>query len=282
MKRLYSFCLAFVQLACPAIAAHISYVVLNRSGNNSLVRVSADGRSISPIAERASGYGLAKDNAGNYVVAAVGSLLRVTPYGNVSTIAEAPSGSRWMGVLQDFDGTFIVADNRQHAVWRVSPDGQTITKVATYSGDPPTLEGVGVILNESGEYSLVEDNQGTRLWRITRRGGLIPVRLGGLKIITGEHIIADRDGNYLVASQLDHAIFRVDRAGEVTKFAELNRDDSNITSLARNPVTGEVVVTVNLAQSLIRISADGQTVTRLTTDARYLSNPTAVLVEPEE
>jgi DNA-binding beta-propeller fold protein YncE len=266
---------------CQAIAADVSYVVLNRSDHNSLVRVSADGRSISTIAEHAGGYGLARDSAGNYIVAAVSSLLRVTPSGEVSTIVKAPRDSAWMCVVPDNEGAFVVVDNRQHAVWRLSADGRSIAKIANYSGNSEHWEDCGIILDESGNYLVLEDNRGTRLWRIIPSGPVMPVPLHGAIMASAGHIIADGEGSYFVASHRDHAVFRMNRAGDVTKLTDLDVAEKNLTGLARNPDTGEIVVTVNFAQSLIRISADGHTVSRLATDPSYLSYPTAVLSESQ-
>ena len=277
MKLLHSICCILPLVACSANSA--SYVVLNRSDNNSLVRVSTDGHSISKIAERAGGYSLVKDNAGNYIVAAVSSLLRVTPSGNVTMIAKASRTSQWICVVQDSEGVFVVVDNKQHAVWRVSEDGRSVAKVAKYAEDSPRMEDVGIILDESGDYLVMEDNHGSRFWRIKPSGEVIPVLLHGIKMASVGHIIAEGDGSYLVGSYRDDVVFRMNRAGEVTKFSDVDGNGRNMISLARNPDTGEVVGTLNSAQSLIRISADGLTVRRLATDPIYLNYPTAVLFE---
>ena len=94
VNRLDPICCAVLLATWPATAAAGSFVVLNYSANNSLVRVSSDGQLISTIAVNVGGFGLTKDRAGNYLIAAVRSLLRVTPSGSVSTIATAPRGSR--------------------------------------------------------------------------------------------------------------------------------------------------------------------------------------------
>jgi len=127
----------------------------------------------------------------------------------------------------------------------------------------------------------MEDIDDSRLWRITPKGEVAPIPLHGVRMSTAGHIIASGDGNYLIGSGGDHAVFRMTPAGEITKFADLS-GYRNLTGLVRNPQTGEVVGTLNFDKALIRISADGQGVGALVTDARYLQYPTAVLAESEE
>jgi hypothetical protein len=234
-------CCVLLLAAWPATAVAGSYVVLNRSAKNSLVRVSSDGNLISTIAVKAGGYGLAKDTAGNYIIAAVSSLLRVTPSGSVSTIATAPRGSQWMRVVQDPEGVFLAVDNQQHAIWRISADGQSVAKLANYAEASPIMEDVSIVLDESGNYLVIEELLGTHLWRVTPGGEVTPVPLRGINIATGGVIIDESDGNYLIGSYRDNAVFRLSRAGDVTKFAELKLDKMALTGMARNPETGEIV-----------------------------------------
>jgi hypothetical protein len=266
--------------ALPATATAGSFVVLNRSAENSLVRVSSDGHLISIIAAKAGGYGLTKDSAGDYIIAAVSSLLRVTRLGSVSVIAKAPLGSQWMYVVQDHEGVFVVADNQQHAIWRISADGQSVAKLANYSVSPPQMEDVSIVFDESGDYLVMTEKvHGAYFWRITPSGQVTPVPLRGANIKAGGFIIDANDGSYLIGSNTDHAVFRLSQAGDVTKFAELKLDKTALTGIARNSESGEIVATLNFAQSLIRISADGRTVSRLAKDSSYLSYPTAILYE---
>jgi hypothetical protein len=251
VNRLDSICCIVLLATWPATAEAGSFVVLNYSANNSLVRVSSDGHLIGTIAANVGGFGLTKDRADNYIIAAVRSLLRVTPSGSVSTIATAPRGSQWLSVVQDAEGAFAVADNEQHAVWRISPDGRSVAKLASYPVAAPELEGVNILLDESGNYLVIEENHGTHLWRITPAGQITPLPLHGVNIATGGEIVDEGDGNYLVGSMWDHAVFRLNKAGDVTKFAELNADEVNLTGMARNSETGEIVLTFNFAKSLV-------------------------------
>jgi len=69
-------------------------------------------------------------------------------------------------------------------------------------------------------------------------------------------------------------------AGECERIAWLVPNRVNITGIARNPVTGELVVAVNREHVLLRISLDGKTATTLVRGKTYLMAPLAIMVEP--
>jgi hypothetical protein len=207
---------------------------------------------------------LAVDKHGDYIVAAVSKLLRVTASGVVSEIAACPSGSQWLSVALDSGGNYIVGDNRRHFIWRVSQDGQTVDRVAIYPVQRnDEWEDVGIIVDGAGDYLVIEDNYGSaHFWRISPAGRVTPILLHGDKMMSGASIIVDGDGEYLIGSYRDRAIFRVTPAGEVTKFASVG--GQNMTGLARNPETGELVASFNFDPALRKISADGSSVTEFT------------------
>jgi hypothetical protein len=261
LQSLLRSCAVLLAMAWPSVAANVSYVVLHQHGSESLVRVSDDGQSRTTIATGAGGYGLAVDKHGDYIVAAVSSLLRVTASGAVSQIAETPGGSQWMSVAVDAGGNYIVGDNQRHSIWRVSADGQTVNRVATYPAQNTELEDIGVTVDRAGDYLVVEDNSfASHFWRISPSGRVTPIPLHGDKMTSGSSIVADGEGNYLVGSHRDSAIFRVTSSGEVTKFA--NVSGQNLSGLARNPETGELAVALNFDPALRKISATGLSVTK--------------------
>jgi hypothetical protein len=204
---------------------------------------------------------LAVDLNGDYIVAAVSVLLRVTPLGDVSKIAEAPAKSQWLGVAVTSEGNYIVADNQRHAVWRVSHDGN-VERVATYPvQNISEMEDVGIIMDSAGDYLLMEDNSfAAHFWRISPAGVLTSIPLRGDRMMSGGSMVFDTDGTYLVASFRDHAICRVAPSGEVTKFTTVS--GLALTGLARNQETGEIVTTLNRDPELRKISANGSTVIR--------------------
>lgn len=264
MRLLWCGGVALLMITWPVVAGSVSYVVLHQFGSASLERVSDDGRTRTTIATGAGGYGLALDKQGDYIVAAVSSLLRVTPSGAVSTIAATPTGSQWLGVAVDSGGDYIVGDNQRHSIWRVSPDGRTIQRVAAYPvQNNDEMEAVGVAVDARGDYLVMEGNSfHAHFWRISPSGRVMPIPLHGDKMMSGSALVAERDGSYLVVSHRDRAIFRVSAAGEVTKFANVSGE--NLTGLAQNSETGEVVATLNFDPALRRINADGLSVTEFT------------------
>jgi hypothetical protein len=119
-----------------------------------------------------------------------------------------------MHVAQDHDGCFVVADNGQHALWRISADGQSVGKLANDSVSPPQMEDVSIVFDESGNYSVMTEKvYGGYLWRITRSGQVMPVPPRGRNITAGRFTIDASNGNYLIGSNTDHAVFRLNKAG---------------------------------------------------------------------
>jgi streptogramin lyase len=268
-------------LAClatlSATAADYSYVVLNSSDRNSLVRLAPDGTFLATIANGAGGHGMTKDGSGNYIVAAVGSLRKVTPSGGVSTIAKAPSGSQWMSVVLDAAGDFIVADNRQHCVWRVSQSGESITKLVDYPANLHILNNTSIVLDGKGNYLLLADAD-CRLDKITPTGELSPIRLNRKMRFCGS-LVPDGPGAYLAVREKGESIVRLTDTGEVTEIAQSSPPHANVTGVVRDPETGEFISVVNFEHSFLRTSANGQTTIVLASDTTYLPYPTAILVE---
>lgn len=270
MRLLFRGCAALLVLAWLGVAGDVSYVVLHRPDYEGLVRLSGDGMSRTTIARGVGGFGLAVDERGDYIVADGSLLLRVTSLGVVSDIAKAPSRSQWISVAVDSTGNYILADNRQHAVWRVSQDGRVADKVANYPVRREELEDAGVAVDGAGDYLLVEDNfDAAHFWRISPAGAVTSIPLHGDRMTSGFFIVGDGAGAYFVESYRDHAIFRVTPAGDVTRYANLAND--RMTGLARNPETGELLTSIGLDPSMLwKIGANGSPVTEFA-DAGYVT-----------
>jgi hypothetical protein len=270
-------------LACFAAdiaAANYSFVVLNHASFYSLVRISPEGKYISTIANGFAGEGLAKDPEGNYLVTTVTALLRVTPSGGVSRIATAPAGSHWLKVIGAPDGSSIVTDNVQHALWRVSKDGQTITKIANYPvPNYHEWESTSVAIDGQGNYKLLEDNhRESRLYKINPEGAVTEIPLSST-FPWALGLIGDGPDGYLAAVGKGDGIIRITNAGEVKELATFVPGHMYITGIARDPVTGEILATVTREHAILRISADGRTATTLTSSATYIKDPLAILAE---
>ena len=169
----FGLCLGVVLFASTAFAGSVSYVVLQNLDEDSLVRVSADGKHATTIANGAAGVGLTVDRGGNYIVAARSALLRVTRAGVVTTIATAPNGSEWVAVAEHAGGGLVVADGILHVIWRVSDDGRTVDKFAEYPGSLPRGgSGIGLLRDDSGDFLLLGlgDDNTAHLYLISPAG----------------------------------------------------------------------------------------------------------------
>jgi hypothetical protein len=264
-----------------ARADTISFVVDSPRGPNpGLVRVSSDGSTVTPIGPGFNGnYGIYVEPDGDIVTSSgygTADAYRVTPSGSVSMIAPPPTGVWWFAVTEDHSGDLILADNNNHAIYRVSPDGSSVTFVANYPVVNVTEEeDVSLLVDSFGNYIVADDNGGTHMYSITPAGVVTPIALSGAATHGASALAFDGAGNYLLGG--NGAIYRVTPSGYATVFAQdPTKLCCNLTSIARDPVSGEVLATLNLQHELLAISPDGGTISVL---AQGLSYPTAVGVD---
>jgi hypothetical protein len=260
-------------------ADSISYVVLNNGGTNGLVRVFPDG-SVSTIAANVYGYAVAEEPNGNLAVVNAGNpgLQIVTPQGAVSNlVANAPNGSAWIALAVDASGNFIIGDNSQHAIWRVSPSGSSVTMVAHYPvSSPNELEGLGIAFDSAGNYIIASTNQTTpQLIKMTPAGVVSTIPVTGIPGFYGA-ITSDGNGNFWAAT--DGAIYRVLLSGIATLVVSDPVLCCNLTGLARDLTTGNILVTVNGGR-LALVSNNGSAVTSLGSGTPNFGYPTAVVVD---
>ncbi|MFN0106704.1 MAG: hypothetical protein ACKV2U_31995 [Bryobacteraceae bacterium] len=277
-KALSSLFLLFFLAAAPPVGASPSYVVLQDLDEDSLIRVSADGKSVTTIASGAAGVGLARDRKGDYVVAARSALLRVTRSGVVTTIAKAPPGSEWVAVVADAEGNLIVADDTQHAVWRVAEDGNSILMIARHPGylRKQLWGAIGLAVEKSGDYLLLRegDKRTLEFYRVTPAGAVSKIPLSGATLRFGGAMLPDEAGNYLFAS-CSPAIFRITPKGVISELIRLDDTYRYLSALARNPETGEFVGA--RLQWIVRVG-EGLSATDLTSSPK-VRIPMAILAE---
>jgi hypothetical protein len=179
----------------------------------------------------ASSHDLAADStASNYYIPGISVLKKVTSGGTVSTLATAGGTSQWISAAVDGSGNIIIADNEQHGIWRVSPNGLSVVFVNNYPTCTTNLEDVYVRIDSGGNYVIATDNcSATRLYRMTPAGVVTTVPLsttinsflGGLAI--------DSAGNYVTSGYSASSLFSTTPAGQVTTLV------NNNAALSHNP-----------------------------------------------
>ncbi len=278
-------CWLVVALAAPQAEA-VSYVVLNESGGNSLVRLAEDGKPGFVIASGVSGFGLTADAFGNYVVATGGSLVWVTQSGKtIKTVTQAPPGSVWRSVALDAAGNYIVLDSLKHAVWRISPDGASVVKVATYLEDT-AADASGIAINNAGNYFVFEQRASSviNMYLITPAGAITRLALQGADVPPFLYALAPDGSDGVLAAGSSPGVFRISPTGDVTAVTRLPYGYW-ARALAKNPETGEIIAalfaphTPSMPNSLARISADGSSTIEFATGDSTLTAPTGLLVE---
>ena len=264
MKPLFLL-VASLQAATTLTAGTVSYVALQDSDRDSLVRISADGKTVTSIANGAAGVGLAVDGSGNYIVAAKSKLLRVTRDGKVSTIADAPANSEWRAVAVGQNGEIAAADCKQTALWLVSPDGSSVRKLADFNGDPDCggYGDVALAVEGSGDYLVLargdwpetrSDRRKThvRLTRITPGGEAVEIRITGLPVTEPgvrwpRALVPDGREGFLFVHAAVPAVPPVwslapDGAAAPLSLLGGEPDPAALTGLARNPETGDLLL----------------------------------------
>ena len=208
-------------LACLALPlwAGQTYVA---SSSATLIRISADGGTVSTIANNVVFRDLAQEPTGNYVGAAVNKIQRVTPSGTVTTVAAAPAGSQFISLAVDGSGNIIVADNQLHVLWKITPDGLSVTQIGPYPVlTNNQLEDVYVRVDSSGNYILANDNASAiKLFRITPQGAATPIPLSGNYSPTQLAGLAlDSAGNFYIADSGPGRILKVASNGIFSTIA---------------------------------------------------------------
>lgn len=269
--KLYPYIAASLLLAVAANAA--TYVVANRLG--SLYNIP----SASFIATGSGANDMAIDSAGNYIVASSSStLFKVTPGGTVTTISTNATG-QYTSVAIDGSGNFIVADNFNHEVWRITPSGSTANVVATYPVcNAGSLEDVIVRVNGSGNYVIMHDNcgAGIAVYTMTPGGTVTPVTLSATLPVGLGGFTFDASGNYVVADAGNSTISSVTPAGTVSTLATNALLSGQLAGIVRDASSGNFAVANRGTNALLLVTPAGVVSTIYSSDP--LGSPVAVVV----
>jgi hypothetical protein len=269
---------------CVSVGAAVSYVVLNRStGLYSIPSGAAINSSVG------SALDLAVDSGGNFIIATVGSIAMVTPAGVLTTIATAPAGSQWVSVALDGSGNFIVGDNRQHTIWRISPTGSSVVAVAAYPVCAAnTAEDVFARVDSLGRYIILHDNCPTlSMYSMTSTGtvttitvpGTLPTRVGGFTFdATGNYVMTDYNANAIDVITTGFTCYPRICFGPGVNILAQNSTTlaGQILGITRDPSSGNYIVANRGANTLLSVSSDGTSIGTISSGAP-LSSPVSVV-----
>jgi sugar lactone lactonase YvrE len=181
-----------------AAAAAITDATISQVAGSGVLGYMGDGGPAT-FAQLDGPTGVAVDAAGGIFVVDASNRVRHIAFGTISTIAGSgapgfggdggPSTDAMLndpiGVAVDATGGILIADQLNHRIRRVSPDG-TITTLAGGGPEPPWVDGV------PGASATLKDPDG---------------------------VAADNAGNVFIADTGNHVIRRVDREGTITTVA---------------------------------------------------------------
>jgi uncharacterized protein (TIGR03437 family) len=203
----------------------------------------------------------AADAAGNFIIATGNGLAKVSQAGVSTSIATAPELSRWVSVAVDSTGNYIVVDDEQHQLVKVTPAGgvSTIASYLNFVIEGDSEEDAIVRIDATGNYILVHDNGETdRILRITPAGsiseislsGTVPDRVGGFTITGG--------GNYIVVDFESAQVFQITPGGASTSLvANPHTFFDSPEGVFYDPATGKILLVDNEIESLFSVSTDG-------------------------
>jgi len=259
-------------------------------------------------------YGLALNTQGLLYVADAGDNNRirvVQPDGSVSTLAGSSEGfadgagsaARFhtpSGLALDAAGNLYVADTGNHAIRKVSPEGQVSTLAGTGTAgyrDGPGAQAqfngpIGVAVDAAGRV-LVADTYNDRIRAITPDGQVITLAGGDLpgdadgpadlaRFDTPCAIAVDAQGQVWIADTRNDALRRLDVQGNVTTVARPDPHDDQ--AWLRRPVSlvvqpdGTLLVAALRRGAVLHVSPQGEVRALLAEDAMRFSRPTALVL----
>jgi len=261
-------------------------------------------------------YGLAQDRQGRLYVSDAGEnnrIRRIGREGEVSTWAGSTEGFKDghalsaqfntpSGLALDAQGNLYVADTGNHAIRKVTPEGQVSTLAGT--GQPGFRDGpaaqaqfngpLAVAVDAAGRV-LVADSYNDRI-RVITPDGQVGTLAGGeapgyqdgpgldARFDTPSALALDAAGQLWIADARNDAIRKLDASGMVSTV--LRSDPKDDEALLRRPLAlalthdGVLYVAMMSGGTVLQIAPDGQVHVLLgKTGAAPLSRPTALLLD---
>lgn len=273
-----------------------SAYILNEDG--SLVTVTGGGASsLAPATGCAECYDMARDTAGNLIIAAGTQLIRYTSTGSALQAIPAPEGAQYFSVAVDSSGNYIVADNRNHQILRIAPNSPFASQVvASYPVSfPNDSEDAYVRVDSTGNYIVAEDNNlggdnaTLSLFSITPAGVVtsIPITPSGNNggpVSTGG-LTFDANGNYVNVDWSVDVVFTIAKygaqnAGTATPLlVDPNAYLEDPEGIYRDPASGNYFLVDDVNDALYTFAPDGSNLSQISYGGLLTSPGSLVVVD---
>ncbi|TXI92751.1 MAG: gluconolaconase [Burkholderiaceae bacterium] len=213
-------------------------------------------------------YGIALDANQNMYVSDAGEhnrILKIDQEGKVTVFAGSSEGMQDSsdprtarfhtpsGLAFDKQGNLLVADTGNHAIRRISPKGEVTTLAGSGQAglhDGPAGQAqfngpIGLFVTSNGDV-IVADTYNDAIRRISK-DGMVTTIAGGTRtgyrdglgsqafFDTPTSVVANRQGEIIVADLRNHALRKISAQGEVTTLAISAREDRE--ALMRRPMS---------------------------------------------
>jgi hypothetical protein len=236
-------------------------IVLNATSAN-VVKVPAGGGSpvsVAPVG--GCGADMAVEPSGSYIVVDRCTLrvVRVSPSGAITVLRTGAPFQRPVAVAVEALGDILVGDNQTDTIYRMSPDGLTVTAlppVLPFSPSPGKTIRIAV---EPATGNLIVANDrdggvaGVSAIRRVAVGGVVSSIYVGSQIPSVAGVAVDSLGNFIVASHTANTVYSVTPAGLVTPQSGLIDNtilSGNMTKLVIDPSGNYYVAVDGAAGSL--------------------------------
>jgi uncharacterized protein (TIGR03437 family) len=273
--------------------------VLNEDG--SLVSLTGGvASSFAPSPGNAFYADIARDAAGNFIVAAESQLNGYTANGRPlpGFPLVAGEGSSYVSVAIDSSGNYIVADDAKHQILRITPPNPPsipqVVVAATYPVSFPTYEEDAYVrVDSNGNYILAEDNNLDQnnplplsLFFITPGLNVTPIPIpitGSVPVATGG-LTFDSHGNYVNVDWNDGIIntiaaYGTANAGTSTVLLSYpNGADSDPLGIYRDPLSGDFFLVDDEYDALYTFAPDGSHFSLIASGPLFAAGPSAVVV----
>jgi sugar lactone lactonase YvrE len=153
------------------------------------------------------------------------TISRVNADGTVNLLLKDANGPEGLIVLPN--GTIIFAEQETNRIVSLAPGSQTLTVVRTLPGIPGSANckhGVdGIALDPTTNTLIVPDSPTGVVYRMSLDGKTLTTLASGIVRPVGAGV--DRQGNIFIADECGNAIWRITRAGNVTRIGGFGMPD---------------------------------------------------------